>query len=251
MVIAVIAILASLLLPALAGAKARAHSTKCKSNLRQWHLALTAFVDDFGYYPNFWWARMPDPQGQPPEPGRPPEDGSWWEALDETYLKQPRTIMAEAPSVQRGGVFFCPAVKRRPSGTFGWDQLDYGYNIHGSSQGEEPLLGLGGHYQQPQRTPTRESEVLVPSDMYAIGDGVDNETDPARPIRDGLAIFPFPSDALQYYSRAQGFHRGRANVVLCDGHVEDLRITRFFLDSSDGALQRWNKDHEPHRELWQ
>jgi prepilin-type processing-associated H-X9-DG protein/prepilin-type N-terminal cleavage/methylation domain-containing protein len=245
-VIAVIAILGSLLLPALIGAKERAQSTKCKNNLRQWHLALAFFVGDFDYYPNFWWAKIPDHPGSPPDPGRPPEDGGWWEALDEYYLKQPKTLKAEAPYVERGGIFLCPAVKRRD---FGWDEVDYGYNIHGGSQLEAPVMGLGGHYRQPQREPTRESEVLVPSDMYAIGDGADNNLDPGGPTREGLAIYPAPSVDEKYYSR-QGFHRGRANVVFCDGHVEAPKITRLFLDSSDGALQRWNKDHEPHRKLW-
>ena len=49
--IAVIAILAALLLPTLAKAKANAQSAACKSNLRQLGLALSMYVDDYDKYP--------------------------------------------------------------------------------------------------------------------------------------------------------------------------------------------------------
>src|SRR5947207_15908235 len=45
-VIAIIAILAALLLPALAGAKARAQRLKCTSQMRQLGLAFNMFVND-------------------------------------------------------------------------------------------------------------------------------------------------------------------------------------------------------------
>lgn len=64
-VITIIAILASLLLPALSGSKAAAHRAVCSSNLRQCGLALSMYGDAFGHYPN---QRHPE-TGLPWQPG--------------------------------------------------------------------------------------------------------------------------------------------------------------------------------------
>ncbi len=41
---------------------------------------------------------------------------------------------------------------------------------------------------------------------------------------------------------------GKANVAFCDGHVESPPLPFLFTDTSDAALSRWNRDHQPHRE---
>jgi prepilin-type processing-associated H-X9-DG protein len=43
-------------------------------------------------------------------------------------------------------------------------------------------------------------------------------------------------------------HQGRLNVLFCDGHVESPTLQLLFVDASDAALVRWNRDHQPHRE---
>jgi prepilin-type N-terminal cleavage/methylation domain-containing protein len=52
-VIAIIAILMALLLPVLAGAKAKAYKTQCTSNLKQWGAAITMYAgDNSGFFPD-------------------------------------------------------------------------------------------------------------------------------------------------------------------------------------------------------
>jgi prepilin-type processing-associated H-X9-DG protein len=43
-------------------------------------------------------------------------------------------------------------------------------------------------------------------------------------------------------------HQGKLNVVFCDSHVESPTLKFLFADTSDAALSRWNRDHQPHRE---
>src|SRR4029450_207389 len=59
-VIAIIGILASLLLPAVSNAKRSAQSAACKSNLRQFGVAVNLFITDFGRYPSDTGARSDD-----------------------------------------------------------------------------------------------------------------------------------------------------------------------------------------------
>src|SRR5438046_673824 len=70
-VIAVIAILAGLLLPALSGARHSADSAVCKSNLHQLDLGLTLYGEDHQLYPG----------GSSPTPEFPFAVG-WWHQLE-------------------------------------------------------------------------------------------------------------------------------------------------------------------------
>jgi hypothetical protein len=39
-------------------------------------------------------------------------------------------------------------------------------------------------------------------------------------------------------------------VGTCDGHIESPTLQFLFADTSDDALVRWNRDHQPHANGW-
>jgi prepilin-type processing-associated H-X9-DG protein len=123
-----------------------------------------------------------------------------------------------------------------------------------SAETDTNSLGLGGHCVESishmsMAPPVRESEVVIPSEMMAIGDGFMGGN---GDIGDGTYELWRTSGVTNYFGstqRAYQRHQGHANVVFCDGHVESPTLKYLFEDTSDEALSRWNRDHQPHREL--
>ena len=74
--------------------------------------------------------------------------------------------------------------------------------------------------------------------MMAIGDSFDA----------GVVFMRDDLNDLLRYGNTLTRHQGKANVVFCDGHVESPTLQFLFADTSDAALSRWNRDHQPHRE---
>ncbi|MCC7375255.1 MAG: prepilin-type N-terminal cleavage/methylation domain-containing protein [Verrucomicrobiales bacterium] len=238
-VVAIIAILASLLLPALARAKGEARTAVCRSNLHQVGIALGSHVGDHGAYPLSYTSEL----------------GSWQKVL--------RT---EASS----NVFHCPetfpADRSRQSeleemGLHGTTlSIHYGYNARGPDPvlGKSRGLGLGGEStldnQIFEYSPCPEGRVLAPSEMIAIGD-----SDMSLAFRTNAWFYgdrihlltPFDmsipgrkSDDSPPVPRPPvgAWHNRGANILLCDGHVE-LRKTALWTDPSPQYRRRWRNDN--------
>ena len=239
-VIAIIGILGALLLTAIAQAKGRALRIQCANNLHQLGLALQGFVADTGTYPLY-------------------VNPSWISDLQHTELSQ-TTNHVNASVYLNQGVWKCPAANKPPDWSDHVIYTCYGYNTYGmSAQTDTNSLGLGGHYvwDFPKNTrftapAVKESEVAAPSKMMAVGDGFEGGN---SIIRDGVNVL-WRNDNVENYlgsapgstQRAYARHQGKANVVFCDGHIESPTLQFLFADTSDAALARWNRDHQPHRE---
>jgi prepilin-type processing-associated H-X9-DG protein len=237
-VVAIMAILAGLLLPALARGKAAARSVECKNNVRDVGLALRMFVDDeegrfpithgFGVlmqHSSYGWMMMHD----------------WKDSLRPYLAITSRDL--DQPSVLRK--LRCPELLRTDEGLRVNGQ--YAYNASGTARFHSPAnLGLSGFwdvFSRPQvQRPTVESQVKSPSEMIAAGD--------ITPRREGgmfwsSAYFdPVSSDDWLWPGKN---HHGAANMVFCDGHVESARQARWL---SESTRSRWNNDNQPHAETW-
>jgi len=243
-VVAIVGLLGAMTAAALAGAKAKARQTQCAGNLRQSGQALQLFVNDQHQYP---LALNPEfPAGPFPYHRR-----AWFVTLHRTVSdsgSEPFTWMNK-------GMWDCPSASRPDTFPSSQGYPDYGYNVYGLGTTASGFsFGLGGHIDtQRSETnsarPVAEGDVVAPSQMIAMGDGFTGNN---GVIRDGLSLLRREMSVEDYLgstARSRSRHRGLANVVFCDGHVEAIPLVTLFDSKDASALQRWNSDNQPHAEF--
>ncbi|HEY3857414.1 MAG TPA: DUF1559 domain-containing protein [Verrucomicrobiae bacterium] len=245
--IAIIGVLAALLLTALTRGVGLAKRTDCVNNLRQLGIAMQMYVADKHVYP-LVAIDFPD------------HYIGWENALARAELDGP-AHNNKPPLYPRPGIWHCPAATLPQ----GWDNYaDYGYNSYGMSPSSgSNSLGVGGQHiwaiwsgPANPAPPISPSEVVSPSQMMEIGDGFKGGS---AVIQDGWYVLwrTYGVTETNYVGyvgstkRAYSRHQSKANVVFCDGHVESPTMKSLFVDTTDAALSRWNRDHQPHRELLQ
>lgn len=239
-VIAIIAILAALLLAAISQAKGKALRIQCANNVRQLGIGLQAYLTENHVYP-LGMSVTPDNIAS--------VTITWQQVLQGSELGAAETNIFHFPKLMGQGVWKCPMANIPPNWPVGY--VSYGYNAYGMkrARGDTNSLGLGGHSSRlNSNSPVNESEVVSPSEMIAVGDGFAGDN---GIIRDGVGIMSRGYGATDFRgstARSLARHQGKVNVVFCDGHVESPTLQFLFEDTSDAALVRWNRDHQPHRE---
>ena len=257
-VIAIIAILAAMLLPALSKAKEQANSASCKNHLHQMGLALQLYVNENS-------AKYP----YRVEPIGTLISIAWGKAIEPYYGLNWTNSAYHCPGY-KGPISLWDGVHGSLNGTQG----SYAYNALGSwdisNTGSFPapdaVLGLGANPSFPTGSTSQtttypaisESKVRHPAQMFAMGDSrmvgfpdlPSAYPGPPGTIWSGLdeAIVGFKLPGLGGRAINLPRHGKNYNQVCCDGHVEGMNVSLMF-DPAHTA-SRWNNDDLPHVETW-
>lgn len=245
-VIAIIAVLAALLLPALSRARAQARSTQCMSNLRQLYLANTMYAsENRGHY----CPAAPDVfEGQG---GRIRWHGER-ATPDATSEYDPKKGPL-AEYLPDGRVKECPeffAYRRRNESTQAFESSAGGYGYNAAYVGGTYHLREG---EDAAIYTALDSRILNPSEVIMFADSalpMEGEI-----IEYGLLYPPYnvtpqnptgdPDDednpAFELTPSLHFRHNGRVNVVWCDGHIssESWGWTHEAMNVFDGNNLRW------------
>jgi prepilin-type processing-associated H-X9-DG protein len=116
----------------------------------------------------------------------------------------------------------------------------YGYNAYGASRwlSQDPL-GLGGIRPVPTNyvvRPVRESEVLRPVEMIALGDAFRGDGGTILDGGWGLWRRRGLDDTTGSTERAYARHQGKAVTAFCDGHVAPQSLKALFVETNSAAL---------------
>lgn len=213
-VIAIIAILAALLFPAMNSARERASMTQCKANLQQWGAGFSLYLADHeGVFPEEGIGKA-DPLSQ--------AANAWFNVLAPYMGYEP--LLTACPNFRppRPGdksPFICPSIRIQDVANDAGAQVipgtrdpvfSYAYNLwldHSGRAGQHGgTTGFG--------TQLRLSQIAKPAKLAVLGE---------------VAITDFDNMAGRHL-RFRHNKGGAANILLADGHVETFSKAQVYVD---------------------
>ena len=246
-VIGILVVLIALLLPVLGKARSHAQEVNCAANLHSIGHAVTMYTQQYGYYPGLtveirtqvrpavWPVRLRPFLGGNQHvfvcPGR--DERFYW-----TESAPGPVVRAAAADTPYG---FVEGERFVLWGMF----FSYGYNATGAPLSRHEDCGLGvlinTNIVHSRLRELRASRVRRPSEMIAIGDSNGDAKEDHQILYDRQPLNFAPVGRV---------HRGGANILFCDGHVQWYTQEDVTIDarSSYGPdeyrkLRMWNYDN--------
>jgi len=236
-VIAIIAILAAMLLPSLAKAKAKAKQTSCINNLHQMGISLVMYVSDYKFYPGslsqahgtyyVWAPRLLAYMGNNRAAFHCPA-AAIWSAWDTNVNS---TLGAVPPT---GGLKDPYGISDTTSFSYGWNDWAYGPvgpTSLGMGADVDPLTTGGNN------TYVSDARVKRPADMIAIADVRDPKI-----VSYGANLDPTIDGSGVYSQLPSNRHNYRVDILFADGHVEAVLRTLMVGGKADW-VPKWNNDN--------
>jgi prepilin-type N-terminal cleavage/methylation domain-containing protein/prepilin-type processing-associated H-X9-DG protein len=223
-VIAIIAILAAMLLPALSKAKAKAQQGACLSNMKQWGLADSMYVDDYNQtYP---WPRyqvsstavQDNPTWQDVVSFYDLNQGNdvWFNALPSYVAGKPLYTWSINPLgfADSKSIFTCPTAVAQ-----GINPADIDPNHGFMNAGSRPLF----NYSMNSKSLANESSSAVPKTMMVVHPSAFVLFCDVRNRSDDLPYYgTTPTDIATphcYTTRYSARHNKGANITFSDSHA--------------------------------
>jgi type II secretory pathway pseudopilin PulG len=209
-VIAIIAILAAMLLPALAKARVKAYQANCTSNLKQVAYSISMYsLDNNDRLPGPCWTGMfftyQDASGNPTDPNR--YNGSLAAHLT-SYLGIPPAPVA--PNIRTAIVAICPASykvlpskKPNPPLYVPVSYFSLSAITNDPPMGADVLMFPFGRPSGPEAEPKKHSAIRKPSDTWAM-------TDCDRQLMESMGI---TSATYQEYVALEPVHGAKAPAL--------------------------------------
>lgn len=206
-VVAIIIILAAILFPVFAKARAKAMQTTCMNNLKQIGTACSMYESDND--------EMLVPYGNPFAWNM----GTIWYEIINPYLKQINSSTGMMTGSNLGQIFKCPASPLEEEDVTGGytSERTYGYNIY-----------LGGNYGGGTNLKPLDA-VKYPASTVRVAEVIWYTDTTYTTVKSGSAFAAQPSVAD---GRAlPDYHNGMGNVLWVDGHVTAMRRQQYMTNS--------------------